>query len=70
MTRIVPQEDLLTLEIQMVENTIIESIFARKYDSIFAQSGVANNGSQMHNEYVVFNRDQVYPEYLVTFTVS
>ena len=39
-------------------------------DSIFAESGVANNGSQMHNEYVVFNRDQVYPEFLVTFTVS
>jgi hypothetical protein len=41
-----------------------------KYHSIFAQSGVANNGSQLHNEYIVFKGEQVYPEFLVTFTVS
>jgi hypothetical protein len=44
--------------------------FVPPYDSIFAQSGVANDGRQEHNEYVVFNREQVFPEYLVTFTVS
>jgi hypothetical protein len=41
-----------------------------RYHSIFAQSGVANNGSQLHNEYIVFKGDQVYPDFLVTFTVS
>jgi hypothetical protein len=39
------------------------------YDSIFAQTGVANHGPQVHNEYSVFKGDQVYPEFLVTFTV-
>jgi hypothetical protein len=42
----------------------------RVYDSIFAESGVARAGLQSHNEYVVFNGDQVCPEFLVTFTVS
>jgi hypothetical protein len=58
MTLLVPQEDLL--KIQMVDQD----------HSIFAQSGVANNGGQLHNEYIVFKGDQVYPEFLVTFTVS
>jgi hypothetical protein len=47
-----------------------ENSSGRVYDSIFAQSGVANNGSQEQNEYVLFKGDQVYPEFLVTFTVS
>jgi hypothetical protein len=42
----------------------------RRYDSIFARHGIANGGQQHHNEYVVFNRDQVYPEYIVQYTVS
>eukprot|EP00961_Rhodomonas_salina_P125928 1696749-Rhodomonas_salina.1 len=41
----------------------------RPYDSIFAQKGVANQGDQKHNEYVVFESTQVYPEYLVQFTL-
>ena len=41
----------------------------RPFDSIFAQHGIARGGQQQHNEYVVFNRDQVYPEYIVRFTV-
>jgi hypothetical protein len=41
----------------------------RPFDSIFAEKGIANGGQQHHNEYVVFNRDQVYPEYIVRFTV-
>eukprot|EP00961_Rhodomonas_salina_P198420 2676985-Rhodomonas_salina.1 len=41
----------------------------RPCDSIFAERRVANNGNQEHNEYVVFENSQVYPEYLVQFTV-
>ena len=39
------------------------------HDSIFAETGVANGGGQLHNEYVVFNSDQVYPELLIYYTV-
>jgi hypothetical protein len=39
----------------------------RPYDSIFAESGVARRGAQNHNEYVVFDRSQVYPEYVVHY---
>ena len=38
------------------------------YDSIFAETGVANGGRQTHNEFVVFRHDQVYPEYIVWYT--
>jgi len=41
----------------------------RPFDSIFAQHGIANGGQQHHNEYVVFDRHQVYPEYIVRYTV-
>ena len=47
----------------------ISTIPGRPHDSIFAETGVANDGQQEHNEYVVFDRYQVYPEYLVEFTV-
>ena len=39
------------------------------YDSIFAETGVAHGGGQLHNEYVVFKSDQVYPELLIYYTV-
>jgi len=39
----------------------------RPFDSIFAGKGVAHGGQQQHNEYVVFNSAQAYPEYLVHF---
>ena len=39
----------------------------RRYSSIFAQSGVVNDGSQMYNEYVVFSEGQVYSDFLVHF---
>mmetsp|Transcript_33613 Transcript_33613/g.78457 ORF Transcript_33613/g.78457 Transcript_33613/m.78457 type:complete len:1219 (-) Transcript_33613:1649-5305(-) len=39
----------------------------RPFDSIFAGKGVAHAGQQQHNEYVVFNSAQAYPEYLVHF---
>eukprot|EP01045_Picozoa_sp_COSAG04_P020626 COSAG04_NODE_2129_length_4736_cov_3.960319_1_plen_1220_part_00 len=39
------------------------------HDSIFAETGVANGGAQLHNEYVVFSQDQVYPELLIYYTV-
>ena len=42
----------------------------RHYDSIFAQREIANGRQQKHNEYVVFDRDQVYPEYIVQYTVE
>ena len=41
----------------------------RPFDSIFAEGGVANAGDQRHNEYVVFDRLQVYPEYVVHYRV-
>ena len=45
------------------------------YDSIFAEENVtvnggrANGGYQFHNEYVIFNGAQVYPEYAVFYTL-
>ena len=39
----------------------------RPYDSIFAESGVGRGGQQEHNEYVVFDRSQVYPEYILHY---
>jgi len=41
----------------------------RPFDSIFAQHGIAHGGHQQHNEYVVFDRQQVYPEFIVRYTV-
>jgi hypothetical protein len=47
------------------------------YDSVFAQEDVTDNGlgrppgtpsPQFHNEYVVFDRAQVYPEYIIWYT--
>ena len=44
------------------------------YDSVFAKEGVTDNGlgrgpgSQFHNEYVVFAKAQVYPEYVIWYT--
>ncbi len=39
------------------------------YDSIFARHEIANDRQQHHNEYVVFDRRQVYPEYIVRYKV-
>jgi hypothetical protein len=41
----------------------------RPFDSIFAQHGIGRGGQQQHNEYVVFDRLQVYPDYIVRYTV-
>jgi hypothetical protein len=41
----------------------------RPFDSIFAEKGIANSGIQNHNEYVVFDRLQVYPEFIVRYAV-
>lgn len=38
-----------------------------RYDSIFAEEKVANEGSQRHNEFVIYKDTQAYPEYLVHF---
>jgi hypothetical protein len=40
------------------------------FDSIFAEMGVADGGKQQHNEVVVFNGQQVYPELLVHYTAK
>ena len=40
------------------------------FDSIFARRLIANSRQQQHNEYVVFDCRQVYPEYIVQYTVS
>ena len=37
------------------------------YDSIFAETGIARSGAQVHNEYVVFTPGQVYPEFVIWF---
>jgi hypothetical protein len=43
-----------------------EPIFeGKRFDSVFAGEGAANHGKQEHNEYVTYEKDQVYPEYLV-----
>jgi hypothetical protein len=43
------------------------------YDSVFAKEGHTDNGggpgSQFHNEYVVFAKAQVYPEYVIWYTL-
>jgi len=36
------------------------------YDSVIANPGVANLGTQVHREYVVYDRSQAYPEFVVT----
>jgi poly [ADP-ribose] polymerase 7/11/12/13 len=46
----------------------------RPFDSIFAKHGISftiagRHHKQHHNEYVVFDRHQVYPEYIVRYTV-
>ena len=41
----------------------------RPCESIFAEGGVAIGGDQRQNEYVVFDRLQVFPEYLVQYRV-
>jgi hypothetical protein len=38
------------------------------FDSTFAESGVANSGGQIHNEFVVFRGGQAYPEFVVWYT--
>ncbi len=41
----------------------------RPFDSIFEQLGIGRDRQQQHNEYVVFDRLQVYPEHIVRYTV-
>mmetsp|Transcript_82430 Transcript_82430/g.229709 ORF Transcript_82430/g.229709 Transcript_82430/m.229709 type:complete len:486 (+) Transcript_82430:663-2120(+) len=36
----------------------------RLYDSVVASGGIANSGSQVHSEYVVYDRLQAYPEFI------
>jgi len=37
------------------------------YDSILAEQKVAHRGQQGHNEYVVFDNNQVYPEFIIWY---
>ena len=41
------------------------------HDSVFAEEDVTDNGhgKQFHNEYVVFAKAQVYPEYVIWYTL-
>ena len=43
------------------------------FDSVFAKEGVTDNGggpgSQFHDEYVLFDGAQVYPEYAIFYTL-
>jgi len=38
-----------------------------KHDSIYAAGGVANYGAQVHDEFIIFDSDQVYPYYIVEY---
>ncbi len=56
-------------------NTAGETVPAVKglpYDSVFAEEGVTDNGVglQFHNEFVVFEKAQVYPEYVIWYTLE
>ena len=42
----------------------------RPYDSIFAEGRVARRGDQIHNEYVVFDSTQIYPDYIVNYSLQ
>ena len=37
----------------------------QRFDSVFVEEGVGMDGHQEHNEYITYDADQVYPEYLV-----
>lgn len=37
------------------------------YDSIYAAGNIANYGRQIHDEFIVFDSDQVYPYYIVEY---
>lgn len=37
------------------------------YDSIYAEGGVANSGDQVHDEYIVFDSDQVVVYYILKY---
>jgi hypothetical protein len=39
------------------------------HDSIFGGEGVGRGGQQVHNEYVVFRSNQVYPEFIIWYSV-
>ena len=39
------------------------------HDSIFAQTAIANGGTQQHNEFIVFRSNQVYPEFIIWYTL-
>jgi hypothetical protein len=39
-------------------------------DSVFAGEGNADDGHQQHNEYITYDSDQMYPEYLVYVNVG
>lgn len=41
---------------------------SRSCDSVVANPGVANSGRQHHQEFVVFDRGQVYPEFIIEFS--
>ena len=41
-----------------------------KCDSVFAGEGKADDGKQQHNEYITYDSDQMYPEYLVYVNVG
>ena len=41
----------------------------RPFDSVFAEAGVIANGDKSHNEYVIYDQSQVYPEYVVHYRV-
>ena len=47
-----------------------QGVTGTPHDSIMAENGVANGGRQVHNEYVVFQPGQVYPEFIVWYTVA
>ncbi len=61
----------LVLLLRAALNSITPTLAGRSGPSppIFAERGIANGGTQQHYEYVVFDRSQVYPEYVVHYRV-
>jgi len=75
--RVTMGDTFLTNRTHRSERLPPENLFVpgRPYDSIFAETGEKRTGMvatalQTHNEYVVFDQDASYPEYIIHYTVG
>ena len=63
-----PDKGLATLP-EGINSVCVQATPGLPHDSIFAEEQVARNGQQVHNEYVVFRSNQVYPEFIIWYSV-